>query len=148
MIPFQRAKLLKWATFLETKVPKKHFDMESWSRGPSPCNTAGCALGWATCCFPRSDLKLIATPGWFDEDTWDVSITYREWSGTSAAMKMFGLTADEAEYIVMPESYPSWDRFGKVTPKQAAQHIRKVVRDYDKMTNLERLNRQGGMSYA
>ncbi len=46
-IPEGHRRLLVLADFLETKVPREHFDMGTWW-----CKSAGCAIGWG-CTIPE-----------------------------------------------------------------------------------------------
>jgi hypothetical protein len=62
----QKQRLLKLAEFLRTKITDSQFDMFDWAYGRGGCMTAGCALGWATVCFPNSGLRLV-DQGYDDE---------------------------------------------------------------------------------
>jgi len=135
-----------------TRSQSKHFDMNTWAEideydfingkcsldpkidpketGRFPlecqklsCDTAACALGWATAFFPRSNLKLK-----FDgaSSLLDVEYTNKDstYSDIEAGQKMFGLTHDESNYLFNPCWYPQTI---KLTPKYVASRIEKLV---------------------
>lgn len=132
----QRERILKLADFLEgplaeaeRRTGRRKFDMERYSsyvddpafekRAPRKvgvtkelCNTAACALGWATVVFPRS-LKLSGEYS-------DVNLIHG--SAGSAEMdaeKFFGMS----EHQVSKAFYTGWKR----TPAAAAKILRSIA---------------------
>jgi hypothetical protein len=171
--PKQIERLEQFAEFLESDVleqarRKNKFDMHAWClmRSPDPrvgwdldaiiaetkglplernCNTAGCALGWATVRFPR-DLRINYVG--------EVVMTrQRSWDSPETAWRFFGLTDDEIDYLFAPARYkeelckrhppagkdrfgdPNWlDKDGHpvswsqwITPKMVARRVRGVI---------------------
>lgn len=124
------------ATFLETKVPRKHFDMGSWVQHTSPagdrtfvlpkgegltdCGAAACAFGWATTipAFKRAGLRLKVSRRFNETD-----VTFGKARDFLAAQRFFGITEVEAERLFHPWAYANRD----TTPKQVAKRIRKFV---------------------
>ena len=159
----QKAKLLKLAKFLRTKVPVKKFDMTEWLRvdiqplkdwdaiyeiaqsdsvrtlastmmdkldktlgevekiGPvnvkqllAECGTTACVAGWATVCFPRSNLFLSSDGDGF------FTVRYNGDEGIEALASMFGISWSDASYLFYGD-------YGGNTPKQVALHIEQFV---------------------
>lgn len=141
----QKQKLLKLAKCLRglTKAQQQHFDMSTFCRdydnedcsrdddgypdgdnghkfplNPQACNTAACALGWATAFFPRSKLKVVEGSVIWEDDTYDYC----------AGAKMFGITYDQSIYLFSPLEYDE----SKITPKMVAARIEKLVKKTEK----------------
>lgn len=118
-------RLLKLAEFLETKVPRKQFDMRNWVgaswKGEKnlSCGTTACAMGWATTIpsFRRLGLRLNRE----GEVRLDPDDSVLE-DGFEAAERLFSITGFEAYELfsfVDPDGYER-----KETPKQVAKRIR------------------------
>lgn len=113
-------RLLKLAEFLETKVPRKEFDMTCFSRGPKPgCGTAACALGWATQIpsFKRLGLKLVGKRSPFYQPDYNGNRNFK------AGEVFFDITHHMSLLLFNYESYPLY----RATPKQVAKRIRQLV---------------------
>lgn len=145
-------RLLLLAEHLE-KLPNKRFDFRHWV-GPdwngdaNLCNTTACALGHATTIPELADAGLILVKCHsyrhgglvclrqnMEVPEFDIDNI----SSLDAAMHVFGLTMDEAEYLFLPASECMIDMWGvegleaDATPKQVANHIRFFV---DKKYNI------------
>lgn len=109
MNAIQRRRLLKLADYLEGPVSRaakrskhKKFDMSKYGNSKrlglskNMCNTAGCALGWATNVFPRT-FRLRG--GWNPDDCQlQFNGLYEEASESfPGAQHFFGLTPEQAE---------------------------------------------------
>lgn len=144
----QRARLLKLADFLagpvaraEKRTGRRKFDMEffcSWNgekgkefkagavMAPQKvgltkdlCNTAACALGWATVVFPRL-LKLEGGDVVYKGN----AKGYDGWgppTDGAAATEVFGTTDEQNEKLW----FSGWRR----KPKDAAKVIRRIARE-------------------
>jgi hypothetical protein len=141
MTKVHKRRLLKLADFLENtvaKLPRKRFRMQDWAvdlKGealphyshpdPTPdCNTAACALGWATAVF--KDLVLIVRE---DSQQYAYVVTKKHGafgpSGEDLAVDFFGLDGHwDFEYLFGPEH-------GYRTAKQEARIIRRYVEECD-----------------
>ena len=111
---FHRNRLNKLADFLETEVPRKHFDMRTWRTGDyraRECGSAACAMGWAVELFPRN-------LGWDSFGDPLDKATGRD--GMGAAEAFFGLSPGEADSLFI-------SRRGHRTPKQVAKNLRKAA---------------------
>lgn len=96
-------KLLKLAEFLETRVPKKAFNLAIWTTGgyeePTPeCGSTACALGWAA----KARLFGLGLIG----DT----PMYGTKMGFDAAKEVFNITFREAAFLFSPGTSPSGER--------------------------------------
>lgn len=123
-------RLLKLATFLEEKIPKKNFNINNWytncdattenlklvANGQSvDCKTSGCAIGWTPAVFPR----------YFSWNEYgDVVIKS---NGSQRVMCFsncfFSLRDEDWECLFTMTGYKG----GNPTPKTVAKHIRKFV---------------------
>jgi hypothetical protein len=93
--------------------------MSIWVKKPpgSSCLTAGCALGWATVCFPRAKFKIVD----HELDSWPLhDIEYDGYFGVYAAAKFFELNNDQAHDIF-------WPLDSNVGPSDVAERIEKLV---------------------
>lgn len=125
-------RLLKLADYLDTKVPAKAFNMETWLdrapedqdvKNPLPhalkepnCGTTACALGWAVNVFPRT----LTFTRWDDVVFRDEEESEEVYS-RDTIRRFFGIEDDEAI-----------DRLfygDQCTPKQKARQIRKFVKE-------------------
>lgn len=122
-----KKKLLKLATFLETKVPRRKFNMEFWGTTPQnaySCGTAACALGWAGYIPAFKKEGLTTAP-----DEYGGVVTFSTPDGSkycnfSAGREFFELTDDEAYNLFSPGNYPT----NKRGPKSVAKRIREMVK--------------------
>jgi len=122
-----KKRLLKLATFLETKVPRGKFNMEFWGTTPRNtygCGTAACALGWAghIPSFKRAGLKT-------KPDEYGGSVIYdngvnMKFYNFAAGREFFDLTDEQASNLFSPGSYEN----GKRGPKSVAKRIREMVK--------------------
>jgi hypothetical protein len=123
----QKMRLLKLAKFLREKVYDYQFDMSFWAeRGEEggSCMTAGCALGWATVCFPRSKLKVV----FYDRDDTRGDVIYGDCVDMHAAIEFFGLTYDQARQIFSYAAYGNNNDYQPVITRQDVAHrIEQVV---------------------
>jgi hypothetical protein len=121
----QKQRLLKLAKFLRTKVDDNQFDMGIWAtkKQKSKCLTAGCALGWATVCFPRSKLKQVRLVGCHVQYAY--AVVYDEMFNHGAARSFFDLGQEQVVYLFAPAS--ASDPYYDATPKQVAERIEKFV---------------------
>jgi hypothetical protein len=121
-------RLLKLADFLETKVPRKQFNMDVW-KFEDACGTVGCALGWG-CSIPsfrKAGLKLV-----WDSEHISAHVKYGdERIGEDAAEDFFHIELKEAEDLFL-DLYG--DKSPNETPKQVAKRIRKFVKEKQKAT--------------
>ncbi len=124
-----KQKLLKLADFLEHKVKRGWFDLETWGTHGFPekeCGTTACAAGWATVCFPRSGLSLVPSSNGYYGQTLDICFKRTQSSprirGIKAVEKFFEIDADTAEYLFDPEEYPA--RRGK---KSVIRRLREIA---------------------
>lgn len=106
------------ATFLETKVPRKHFDMgRFWNVGPDQdlgdCGTAACALGWGTTIPVFRKIGFRPAVGWS-------SVVLGDNTGCHAGADLFGITFAQSRDLFD-------DHRGDETPKQVARRIRRFV---------------------
>jgi hypothetical protein len=141
-------RLLKLAAFLE-KLPDNRFDYGLWV-GPNwkgdadfLCGTTACALGWATTMPEFRSLGLVMDR---------VRVVKDEKTGKyghQAAVRVFGLTANESDYLFTPRkplygdlsdfscSLPIVDKnlspSSGATPRDVAYHIRRFVHLYRKI---------------
>lgn len=94
---------------------------------PNVCQTAGCAIGWATTipAFKRAGLRLIYNYDSGAQETYPAIVkngkVVASWFG--AAQKLFGLTKDEAKILFDWVHYSSSDP----SPKTVSKRIRKVI---------------------
>ena len=112
-----RERLLRLAGLLDT-VPVEHFNLSTWAETWRPCETAGCAVGWAAAdpWFRRRGLRLSG-------GAWPYPV-FRDEVGFEAVEAFFGLTRREAAHLFVYSSY----RSGIGTrPKTVANRIRRFV---------------------
>ncbi len=110
--------LLDLADYLENVVEPESFDMESWATGPlDQCNTAGCAVGWATKLFGHLGLHLAPLGG-------GQIPAYEDCTSWRAVSRFFWIAGEEAEYLFMGGGYDNGD---ETTPQQVAERIRRFV---------------------
>jgi hypothetical protein len=134
-----KRRLLKLADFLETKVPPTRFNFNRWvgydwkGADDISCGTSACALGWATQMpeFRKLGLRLVLT----EENIGGVQLSKGRGGrrpraagplSMRAAMRLFGLTNKQAEYLFVPhisEGGPG----AEATPVVVANHIRRFV---------------------
>ena len=113
-----RERLLRLADLLDT-VPVKHFDLGVWARSEKPCETAGCAVGWAASdpWFQQRGLRLSEQQVVFAPR----QVEHRSYE---AAVRFFGVRFDDAWELFSPLAYTSGNR---TRPKTVANRIRKFV---------------------
>lgn len=114
-----KARLLKLADFLATKVPSDHFNMMTYCTVNSmhPCQTTACAIGWCVATFPQLNLHLD-----YNHQYVKTAIDIK-WDGK----EFFALTNDEWQYL-FSDADPFTDELrNKETPKQVAERIRDFV---------------------
>ena len=137
-------RLLKLAAKLRT-VDKDHFRYSRWggvneSGVPDVCGTNGCAIGWASTMpeFRRLGLRLVSGSG--AKNDWDQP-TYPRLAGyetsglegtwDEAAMHVFKLSKDEAQFLFLPNDRSSsfvWKAPGpSASPIAVAEHIERFV---------------------
>lgn len=136
--------LLKLAKFLREEVPVEDFFIGTWAttkvadgdlphRHPKPgeCGTVGCAIGWATVCFPRSRLRLRYPKSRISDGyITTADIIYKCSDGTElmdfpAAAKAFGISYSAACWLFMPGCYNM--PMASVTPQMVANRIERLV---------------------
>jgi hypothetical protein len=124
----QKQRLLKLAQFLRTSVASHQLKMGTWAEKDknASCLTAGCALGWATVCFPRSKLKLILDWNLVYKRVYHIE--YNGQDGIKAAMKFFDLHKGQALNIFYPPNYDCWPR-RVITTDMVADRIESLVKD-------------------
>lgn len=123
-----KKRLLKLADFLET-VPRKRFDMQTWvgdewkGKEDLSCGTSACAMGWATTIpsFRKLGLRLQRSY------VWGHSPAYGSRYGLDAAQKFFEIDLQTATLLFAPAKEYKDGSISKITPKQVAKRIRKVV---------------------
>ena len=121
-------RLLKLAAFLETKVPRKQFDMKDrLSTKPEDlkdpqCKTAACAMGWATTIpeFKKLGLKFTEQKNQYEETEYHVTFGKDADYGMKSAEQLFGISDDEAWQLFNSQGYAE-------TPKQVAKRLRRFV---------------------
>lgn len=129
-------RLQKLADFIE-KVPRERFDLSIIAKTntngqlptPKTCGTAGCAMGFTPCVFPK-DIRykrLYNTPNL------DV-IDNDGCSNFDLAERFFGLTIDEASYLFLPDFYPK-NRRGRVS---VANRIRSFTKKRPTLKEMEK----------
>jgi len=131
-----KAKALKLAEFLETKVKPSWFSMNSWATEgfkEKKCGSVACAIGWATVAFPRSSLFLTGLSG-----SSEYQIAYKDREGSvfyknDAIDKFFNLNPNEGDFSFI-FSPLSWEKLP--TPKQVAKRIRQYIENPKKVEEL------------
>lgn len=130
MTATQRRRLYKLAAFLGGEVAlrvaegRKKFDMGAFSEGAvtgdgkigldeAHCGTSGCALGWASVCFPKTITLINGIPYLYG------NVKYG--SPSVWAKDFFGLTSVE----VSEAFFSGWDR----TPAEEAAVLFKLAED-------------------
>ena len=116
-------KLIQLADFLETEVEDSRFDMFHWaSEGFSQyrCNTAACALGWATVIWP-DELKISDDNSIYYRP--DLSSKYADWDFDAGAA-FFNIMRLEARDLFDPTAYPAPKA---VTKAEVVKRIRDFV---------------------
>lgn len=148
LAPFKvgQRRLLKLAAFLE-KLPRKRFYYGSWvgedwkGKADLSCGTTACALGWATTIPEFRKLGLRLRPLALAEEPAQgvVSLASQKASEVDrdddpilAALKVFGLSEDETDYLFQPRRMLGWSMLPEspneyATAKQVAKHIRRFV---------------------
>ena len=124
----RKARLLKWAEFLEQLPPKRwdygHWVGKSWQGAPDlSCGTTACALGWA--CTIHSFRKLGLRMG--GGAKWDRTPMFMRQVGSAACALFFDIPHDTAACIVQPGHFMRND----ATAKQVAKLIRWVATGND-----------------
>jgi hypothetical protein len=118
-------RLLKLADFLETKVPRKRFNMTDWSSvadfSAAQCDTAACAFGWATTIPSFRRAGLSSRNSVFGPS---IVPSFNGLEGSDAAEEFFGLGSLAVDNLFYGHSYEK-----PPTPKQVAKRIRKLVKD-------------------
>lgn len=103
---------------------KRRFDIDTfYKRGTKSCGTAACALGEA--CFVP-ELRAEGLRLTHDVGSYMVPVFKGEWVGFDAAMKLFGLSSDEAHDLFGIDSY--WPR-RLATPGNVAKRIAELIED-------------------
>lgn len=120
-----KRRLLKLAEFLETKVPREHFNMAVIAKGKcdlSTCGSAGCAIGWLPACFPKSDLKLVDIDGmiWLRSEG-------IEGTDFSVAAEFLSIDKDSASFL-FSNIGPFGDTRNDESPAEVAARIRNFVK--------------------
>lgn len=113
-----KERLIKLAEHLETKVPANRFDMGRWgmlalgATSLVECDSAACALGWATTVpeFRKEGLKLASGMVFLGNLT-----------GYEAASALFGITESQASAL-----FHGLNREHE-EPKDVAERIRTFV---------------------
>lgn len=143
-------KLAQLANFLDD-LPHDKFHMPEWASENATeqsCGTAGCACGWAATVY-KNDWTFV-TP-----NTWARPALRTDTDGAiepqDAFAEYFGIDDEDADWItciIEPEEgnkeFPSYcdeyalDDGALVTPRHAADRIRKVLAKYDPTVLEER----------
>lgn len=126
--PAQLDKLERLATFLETKVDAKRFNISSWGstvKADDPTYT-GCAAGYGTVVFNGEGFKLHhAKTG--------VIVTYQNADGLEATRKFFGVESEDNHFLFTGTGGAGTD------PRKAAKNIRDVIKKV-KLANAAKNN--------
>lgn len=150
MTPDHREKLLKLvrlANFLDD-LPHDRFHMPFWSsRGATrySCGTAGCAAGWAATIFSKDWEFYLGAPllqrvprRKSDMHTCPDFAAYFGIREDEAHAIALGMTCDFGGFVSYIAEYGIWDGREdmndaalRITPRHAADRIRKVVARYD-----------------
>jgi hypothetical protein len=120
--------LLDLADYIEVigQQHPKSFSMNKWATGPlNECNTAGCAVGWASVLFAHLGLSLGR---WGYDGT--LAPSYGKHRGWLAVQEFFGVLDGEDSYLFCGSEYEAYDI---TTPKQVADRIRYFVTSGGKM---------------
>ena len=121
MNKIQAERLLTLAWFLRTEVDPSKFNMYVYANGFKlhACNTSGCALGWATVCFPnllrigkKFDEPAIAPPRMRSVNFYSPYI-----------QNLFGLTEKEC--------HTAFSFIHKRTPKQEAVVLERLAKKHE-----------------
>ena len=129
----EKKKLLKLADFLETKIPKRGwknwFNLTEWAQAgwvEKECGTTACAMGWATICFPRSDLRLTIHELSYGKV---VELQYKGYMGFCAAAKFFNIGENQAEFL-----FSEWAYLNEAgaSPTVVAKRIREFVKGHSR----------------
>ncbi len=130
----QKAKLLKLAAFLRTVKPRR-FNLKNWASkadfAKHECGSTACGLGFATVCFPRSNLRL-RTDQSYDKSDMTVleyitkDAIYKDWD---AAQAFFNINNEQAQYLFWEDSY----KVGRRGPKSVAKRIEDFVANAGKI---------------
>lgn len=141
-------RLLKLAAHLD-KVRPSRFDFARWAgddwkgKANLSCGTTACALGLATTIpsFRRLGLRLFRRDGGFGKPWVGLTSDTSERSAYNAAGHVFGVSAEEFEFLFLPngqqehtyaedqeQKYGRTAPESKATPKEVAAHIRYFVK--------------------
>ncbi len=123
-------RLLKIAALLRT-LPRKRFNYgewvgEDWRGAPDlSCGTTACALGWAT------TIPSLRKAGLYLDQYGDPRLKGTRAANYTppafdAAMKLFGISLDDAEFLFEPQDTPSGDE-EDASPKYVASKIERFV---------------------
>ena len=128
MNDIHKDRLLKLADYLENKVKDEWLNMYSWaSKGfkTKTCGSTACALGWATVVFPE-DLVLHGTnsPLCVDFKKAAENVDSLINRPLAVAVEFFGISAMDAEYVFMPDSY---DVAGKYLRPEVVRRLRELA---------------------
>lgn len=124
----QLRKLGRLANFLDD-LPHDKFHMPQWASKDATedsCGTAGCAGGWAATIYKKEGWRFVGA---------DHEIQFKGFSGYVAFAKFFGLNDNDAYAITIHLSgyvlEHNLKSVNDITPRHAADRIRKVIRKYD-----------------
>lgn len=121
---FHKQRLLKLADFIEN-LPKKKFNLNVIAKGKleefnkavnkkMSCGTVACAMGWMPCVFPRL-CKYVED----DYSYNDITIVSKNKNyDYYAAIELFDIDWDTANYLFTPFNYPKNCRGQKSVAKR------------------------------
>lgn len=133
-----KQRLLKLADGLEKQIPNKKFNLRTYAevktmeilnftKNPE-CITTACAIGSAPFIFKRADWKLEQQANYWGSPYNQLECVYTDRQGNryinlEGAMKFFGITEIQAEWLFMPDKYGKTRR----TKRHVVQRIRNFV---------------------
>jgi hypothetical protein len=135
----QKRRLLKLASLLQTDAKNKkgiRFDINIVACNvngknfnpkeivPLDCGTSACAMGLASIsgAFKKQGLSYRVQDG-------SLRNTFNGWvvDFDKAAMKLFGVTIEQAHYLFNPNAYPFKNRVGAAAEREVVRRIKRVV---------------------
>lgn len=134
-----KRRLLKLADLLEADAKNKKgmrfdlnivgfsYDVEETGAVRLDCSTAACAMGLASLsgAFKRAGLSYVYTGGWLNNIS--TTINGRKVMYDRAAMRIFGISLRQADFLFTPSFYPDDKLTGAIGERFVAKRIRDFV---------------------
>lgn len=141
----QKRRLMKLAKMLEANAKKQNgikFDIETFVKLSDPfdrlevgksvsldCGTTACAMGLAAI---SGEFKKEGLFYKIDNDLWSNPKLETKWKGRvvdydQAAVKLFNITQNQANYLFSPWTYPYDKKIGAEGEREVVRRIKRVV---------------------